>query len=98
MFVRSKQIFFSGLTAITFVSYIIPRCLLARNFTSNSSFLADLFHEMFLNISYKIFTCLFQFKNVLNKELLKIFIGVIDAQLFKAKGKKTDIKTIITSI
>lgn len=51
-------------------------------------FLADLFHEMFLNISYKIFTCLFQFKNVLNKELLKIFIGIIDAQLFKAKGKK----------
>ena len=53
---------------------------------------------MFLNISYKIFTCLFQFKNVLNKELLKIFIGIIDAQLFKAKGKKTDIKIIITSI
>lgn len=31
-------------------------------------------------------TNLFQFEDVLNKELLEIFIGVIDAKLFKTEN------------
>ena len=33
-------------------------------------------------------TCLFQFKDVLNKELLKVLISIVDAKLFKTCHKQ----------
>lgn len=33
-------------------------------------------------------TCLFQFKDVLNEELLKVLISIVDAKLFKTYHKQ----------
>ena len=52
--------------------------------------LADLYHNIFNKPSFynTSFTCLLQFKDVLNKELLKILIGIVDTKLLKAKTNR----------
>jgi len=41
---------------------------------------------------------LFQFKDVLNKELLQVLIGIVDAQLLKANNEKSNLHNSVHTL